>query len=81
MTRVGETVKQKQEREAEFYTIARQTIFQIYGCNGAPALQWESYPVEADTGYHLDRKMAIQRTKEEFEAEQLMLGRTALKGM
>lgn len=58
---------------AKLYTIARQTIFQIYGGNGAPALQWESYPVEADTGYHLDRQMAIQRTKEEFEAEQFRL--------
>lgn len=32
-------------RSPELFTLAGQTIFQISGANGAPALQWESYPL------------------------------------
>lgn len=78
-------------RSPELFTLAGQTIFQISGANGAPALQWESYPLDVPVcdgglttreyashpdlcrGFALDRAHAIQRTMEEFEAEQWML--------
>lgn len=61
----------------ELYTIAEQTIFQVCGVNGAPQLEWESYPAEfappEESGRCLDRGTAINRTKAEFEAEQRKL--------
>lgn len=57
------------------YSLAGQTIFQIIGANGAPMAMWESYPQSAvpfDGGL-IDRALAVRRTKEEFEAEQLQL--------
>lgn len=64
------------------FILAGQTIFQISGANGAPALQWESYPNEPTLamrkGDSLDRGTAIQRTRHEFEEEQWRLrGRSA----
>lgn len=64
------------------FSLAGQTIFQISGASGAPALEWESYPNEPTLtlrkGDSLDRRTAIQRTRAEFEEEQYrMRGRAA----
>lgn len=60
--------------EVALYTVAGQTIFQIYGVSGSPSNQFESYlEIGYPIGAVVDRSTAIRRTKEEYETEQYAL--------